>query len=273
MPTLEQIVSKIEEFAPLSLQESWDNSGWQLLTIPSDTRCSGVLVCVDVTPERVAEARGLGCNLIVSHHPLIFKGLRSITGRTLQERAVVDAIRSGVMVYSSHTALDSAEGGVSRVLAERLGLEGVRPLVPSGDGLTGLGAVGLLPGDGLGRGEFVELVKGVYGQPSVRVTRGRGEGGEGGDGGEGRIRCVALCGGSGGEFIGRALGVGADAYVTSDVRYHDFVDFGGELVVVDTGHYESENCTKSIISGIISENFANFAVYMSARECAPVEYM
>lgn len=265
MPTLEQIVSKIEEFAPLSLQESWDNSGWQLLTIPSDTRCSGVLVCVDVTPERVAEAVELGCNLIVSHHPLIFKGLRSITGRTLQERAVVDAIRAGVMVYSSHTALDSAEGGVSRVLAGRLGLEGVRPLVPSpsGEGLTGLGAVGRLPGDGLTRGELVELVKGVYGQPSVRVTRGRGQ----------RIRCVALCGGSGGEFIPRALSVGADAYVTSDVRYHDFVDFGGELVVVDTGHYESENCTKSIISGIISENFANFAVYMSARECAPVEYM
>ena len=113
------IISAIEEFAPPSLQESWDNTGLQVGSRRAD--CSGVLLCVDVTPAVVREAVGRGCNLIVSHHPLIFKGLKHITGNTPVEEAVALAIKNDITVYSSHTAADSAVGGVSYEMARRLG--------------------------------------------------------------------------------------------------------------------------------------------------------
>lgn len=263
MPTINDIINEIERLAPPALQESWDNTGWQLLPVGTDEECRSLTVCVDVTPEVVDETIAAGSNLIVSHHPLIFKGLRSLTGATPQQRALLAATRAGVAIYSSHTALDSADGGVNTTLARRLGLVASSPLAPTAPGAaTGLGAVGNLA-EPMSREEFIGHVKRVYGSPRVRVTRGTGR----------PISRVALCGGSGGEFITAAIAAGADAYVTSDVRYHDFLDHGREILIVDTGHFESENCTKSIFSEIISEKFPNFAVRMSTCEHNPVDYI
>ena len=104
---LSHIIAALEEYAPLSLQEKWDNSGLQVgLPRESDGECTGALLCLDVTPDIISEAVRRGCNLVVSHHPLIFKGLKSLIGRTVAERTVAEAIRAGVAVYSSHTALD-----------------------------------------------------------------------------------------------------------------------------------------------------------------------
>ncbi|MDE6429691.1 MAG: Nif3-like dinuclear metal center hexameric protein, partial [Duncaniella sp.] len=111
--TLADIVGCIEDFASPGIQEKWDNTGWQLCPLPVSTPCTGAMLCLDVTPEVVAEAKAEGCNLIISHHPLIFKGLRHITGASPVERAVISAISGGIAVYSSHTALDSASEGVS----------------------------------------------------------------------------------------------------------------------------------------------------------------
>lgn len=130
MISQQDIIDAIESFAPPGLQESWDNTGWQLTPKnPATTECTGALVCLDVTESVVDEALREGCNLIISHHPLIFKGLRSITGATPSQRAVITAIGRGIAVYSSHTALDSAPEGVSHELGLRLGLHDMHPLV------------------------------------------------------------------------------------------------------------------------------------------------
>lgn len=264
-PTFREIISTIEAFANPGLQESWDNTGWQLRPMSPDSPCSGVLTCLDVTPGVVDEAMAKGCDLIVSHHPLIFKGLKHITGETQVEQAVIKAIQAGIGIYSSHTALDSAPQGVSHRLGEMLGLIDVRVLAPQpGSDSTGLGIVGRFPSP-LTRGEVIAKVKEVYGSPVVRCSSGA-------DADE-MVTVLALSSGSGGEFIPKAIASGADAYVTSDTRYHDFVDFGKRIFIIDTGHFESEKCTKSIFSTIISEKFPNFAVRMSDTEQNPVNYI
>lgn len=263
--TLADIVGAIEDFASPGLQEKWDNTGWQLCPLAPDAACSGVMLCLDVTPDVVTEAAAEGCNLIVSHHPLIFKGLRHITGATPVERAVIAAISGGIAVYSSHTALDSASAGVSHRLGEMLGLSSMSVLAPqAGSPDTGLGIVGEFA-EPLTADAFIARVKEVYGAPTVRRSAGPERRRE--------VRRVALCSGSGGEFVVEAIARGADAYITSDTRYHDFVDFGRAILMVDTGHYESEICTKSIFSAIISEKFPTFAVRQSRAEQNPVRYV
>lgn len=264
--TIADIINAVETYASPTLQESWDNTGWQVAPTSLSTPCTGVMLCLDVTPAVVDEACDNGCNLIISHHPLIFRGLRSITGATQGETAVIKAIRSGIAVYSSHTALDSTPGGVSHHLGSMLGLTAMRPLSPSAsDPQAGLGIIGTIPGS-ISRNSLIEKVKQVYNNaPTVRVTQGPNPDGE--------IRTVALCSGSGGEFITTAIALGADAYITSDTRYHDFLDHGHEIFIIDTGHFESEICTKSIFSRIISQKFPNFAVHMATCEQNPVTYV
>lgn len=123
------IIAAIEAYAPSALQESWDNTGLQC----GDTgaECTGVMLCVDATPQVIEEAAAKGCNMVVSHHPMIFHGIKRVTGATVAERSLIAAIRLGVSVYSCHTALDSTCGGVSYALAESLGAEVVRALRPA----------------------------------------------------------------------------------------------------------------------------------------------
>ncbi len=264
MISQQDIIDAIESFAPPGLQESWDNTGWQLTPKnPATTECTGALVCLDVTESVVDEALREGCNLIISHHPLIFKGLRSITGATPSQRAVITAIGRGIAVYSSHTALDSAPEGVSHELGLRLGLHDMHPLVEGNMPGAGLGVLGTLPA-AMGAPEFIEEVKRVYETDAVRVSA---------CGAPSTVSTVALCSGSGGEFIADAIKAGADVYVTSDVRYHDFLDYHRDILIVDTGHYDSEKCTKSIFSNIISEKFPNFAVHISSSGYNPMKYV
>ena len=251
------LAASIEARAPLSAQLSWDNSGWQVAPDGLDEPCRGVMLCLDVTPAVVDEAVARDCNLIISHHPLIFRGLKSIVPQAAHaEEAIVKAIRAGIAVYSSHTALDVSPVGPSAWLAGRLGLRLTEPLDPE----TYIGIIGELP-EPLSHKEFLQLVSQVYGG-GIRHTPGPGR----------EIKKVALCSGSGGEFITWCIAQGVDAYITSDVRYHDFLDHGTDLMIVDTGHFESEICTKSIFKEIICEKFPNFAVHMSQSEHAPVKY-
>jgi putative NIF3 family GTP cyclohydrolase 1 type 2 len=201
--------------APTNLQESYDNSGLQLGD--ADKECSGVLLCVDVTPERVDEAVAKGCNLIISHHPLLFHGLKQIVGATPQQQTVIRAIEAGVAIYSAHTSLDNAPGGVNYQLASDLGLDYVSPLLP--------------------------------------------------------ISADTPTAGAGGSMIADAVAAGAQAYITSDVRYHDFLDYGDKIFIIDIGHYESESCTKRIFYHIITQKFPNFAVQYSDSEKNPINYI
>lgn len=254
--TIAEIASALEQAAPLSLQESYDNCG--LLVGDPMTECCGALLCVDVTPERVAEAVDAGCNLIVAHHPVIFRGLKRLNGATPVERTVIEAVRQGVAIYACHTCLDNAPYSVSTEMARRLGLLHVEPLL-----LSGGGAVGELP-EALSPREFVGLVKEKFGSPTVRCSRVAPDR---------EIRRVALCGGSGSPFIDDAIARGADAYLTSDTRYHDFVDYTDRIFLTDIGHYESEKCTTAIFQRVITEKFPNFAVRISQSEINPITYM
>lgn len=259
---VKDIIDAIERVAPAALQEGWDNTGLQIGDASAPV--SRVLAVVDVTPDRVAEAVDHGCEMIVSHHPLIFKGLKHITGTTQVERAVAAAISAGIAVYSSHTALDNAADGVSAAMAATLGATVVSPLVPTSPGApTGTGVVAELP-FAVGQDDFVSIVKTGFGNRVLRCTR---------PGAARRtVRRVALCGGSGGEFIPDALACGADAYVTGDIRYHDFVDYGSKILLVDAGHFETECATRNIFERIIGETCPDVEVIISKNENNSVKY-
>ena len=136
MVKIKDIASALEMFAPLPLQEGFDNSGLQIgLT---EAEVTGVLLCLDVTEKVVEEAVTSGCNLIVSHHPLIFSPLKRITGGNYVERCVLKALANGIAIYASHTNMDSVQGGVNYRIAEKLGLQNVRILAPKADALLKL---------------------------------------------------------------------------------------------------------------------------------------
>ncbi len=257
------IIKAIESFAPVCLQESYDNSGVQIGG-DLNAQCTGVMTAVDPTPEVVRQARDAGCNLIVTHHPLLFRGLKSITGATPVETAAIECIRAGITLYSAHTSLDKAPGGISAVMTEQLGLVNAAPLEKdSGNPDAGLGAIGSLPAP-LEPAEFISLVKQRFGSPVVRHTAAiPGK----------KLSRIALCGGSGASLIDTAIASGADAMLTSDTRYHDFVDYAGRIFIVDIGHFESEKCSKSIFHNVITEKFPNFAPLYTATEINPINYM
>lgn len=256
------IVDAIEAIAPPTLQEGWDNTG--LLVGSLDRECRGVMVCVDVTPAIIDEALAAGCDMVVSHHPLIFKGLKRLNGANRVERSVIKAIERGVSVYCCHTSIDSAPvDGVSRMMARKLGVTDCEVLSPhEADRNAGLGVVGNFASP-ISPIELVELVKRSFGSPVARCSALPSE----------MIGRVAMCGGSGSEFLADSIAAGASAYITSDTRYHDFVDYGDKIFIIDIGHFESEECTKEIFCQIIREKFPNFAVCYSAIETNPISYL
>lgn len=267
MPAISQIISAIEAEAPLSLQEEWDNSGLQVGH--PFRECTGVMLALDPTEWALSEAIASGCNLLLTHHPLLFHAPKQYVGATAQQRVVEEALRAGVAVYSAHTSLDNAPGGLNTHAASLLGLTDVSPLVPSPlvPG-AGSGAVGSTPRP-LTASEFVAMVKGAFGSPVVRCSRAA----DLYDGSGPLITRVALCTGAGGSFIPAAKASGAQVYLTSDTRYHDFLDNGSEtLMIADIGHFESEKPACDIFYRIISKKFPNFAVRYSTTDVNPILY-
>lgn len=263
-----EVISAIEAFANPSLQEPWDNTGLQV-GFPS-AECTGVLVSFDPTPEAVAEAIAKGCNLVVTHHPLFFRAVKSLTGATAVEQTAINAIAAGVSIYSSHTAADSAIDGVSYALARRIGVEPRIPLsAPGGKadaaGGEGLGLYGVCT-LGLDAGAFALHVKERLGCRAVRTSKVNFAPGE-------AISRVAVCGGAGGEFIAKALSLGAQAYVTADVRYHDFVDYRDKILLIDAGHFETEEAVKEIFAKVISERFPGLPVHCTSTNDNPINYI
>lgn len=261
MPSIQEIIDTVEAFAPRRLQEEYDNSGVQT---SEDTAqpCSGVLLSVDVTPEVVDEAIEKGCNLLLAHHPLLFRGVKSLTGATPVEKSLIKAVKAGLTVYCCHTSLDNASDGVSIRMARMLGLERVEVLDRDAEGF-GCGADGYLPAP-ISPEAFVDLVKATFGSPVARCSCPAVIG---------EVSKVALCGGSGAFLISKAEAVGADAFLTSDMKYHNFTDHGRRIFLVDIGHHESENCTKDIFYHIITEKFPNFAVRYSEKDINPINYL
>jgi len=358
------ILRMLAEAAPWELQEVYDNSG--LLIGDPDMKVGKILVAIDVNEEVVSEALQKGCNLIISHHPLIFKGLKRISSGTGTERSVILAIRHGLAIASYHTNIDNIETGVNGVIAQKFGLLDTRVLLPriatmrklvvfcpvshvenvrlamfdagaghigeydscsfnsegfgtfrAGDGANpfagqigvlhqepeirietivpafrlsqaiksmiaahpyeevaydvyplenqistiGSGMIGRLP-QPLEEGDFLLLCREVFGTACLRHNRFTDK----------RIVKVAVCGGSGAFLIGDAASQFADAFVTADIKYHDFFDAPENLLVVDAGHYETEQYTKELIRDIIVKKIPTFAPLISEVKTNPVHY-
>ncbi|BEU87131.1 hypothetical protein TAMA11512_05950 [Selenomonas sp. TAMA-11512] len=224
------IMGIMESFAPKRLAEEWDNPGLLVGSPAKEVR--KVYVTLDITEELIEEAVREEVDMIVAHHPLLFRAVKSIRtdqplGRMLQKLLAAD-----IAVFAAHTNLDAAVGGVNDVLAERLGLRNVVPLQPQEEEGTGLGRMGELS-ETLSERDFIARVKASLGVASLRLA--------GGSNPARRIRKVAVCGGSGAEFIRRAVFLGADAYVTGDVKYHDGqLAKENDILVLDAGHKPTE---------------------------------
>lgn len=242
---VKDIIAAIEDFAPLSLQEEWDNSGLCIGSAEDDV--NSILIGLDCTPELVDEAIACGADMIVTHHPLIFTGMKRISPDDLVGKMVIKAVKAGISVYAAHTTADKVADGVSGAMAVRLGLEDVQILDEDGDG-TGLGVVGNLP-QPMTAQKIVELVRSRFALEAVRTSRPL----------DGMITRVAMCGGSGSSLIAAAKASGAQLYVSGDISYHNFFT-QDDFMIMDIGHYESEIEIVDILFSLIKKNFPTFAV-------------
>ena len=234
-----------------------------------DADITGVLLCTDATEAVVAAAIERGFNLVIAHHPLIFRGLKKIMGRTPVERAVAMAIKHDITIYSAHTNMDSAWQGVSFRMADKIGMTNVQFLDdnrvdPYGEQQStsaGCGVIGDI--EPMAAREVMKRVKEAFEVGAVRYS---------GDG-DCIVTRVALCGGAGGFLLDKAVAMGAQLYVTADMRYHDFLDNAQRIVVADIGHYESEHFTKEIFLEIIQKKNPTFAVDFAKKETNQVNYL
>ena len=242
---VKDIIKVIEDFAPLSIQEGWDNSG--LCVGSPEDEVTSVLLALDCTPELVDEAVACGADMIVTHHPLIFSGLKKISPEDMVGEAVIKAIRAGISIYAAHTSADKVLEGVSGAMAAKLGLVNVTVLDEDGEG-TGLGAVGDLP-QPMTAEQAVAFVKDRFALKAMKTSRPS----------DGMISRVAMCGGSGGSLIKGARKAGAQLYISGDISYHNFFTPDG-FMIMDIGHYESEIEIVDILFSLIKKNFPTFAV-------------
>ncbi len=361
---IQDITSFLETIAPASLQESYDNAG--LLTGNPNWDCTGIVSCLDATEQVVQEAIEKKCNLLVAHHPIIFSGLKKITGKNYVEKTIIAAIKNDIAIYAIHTNLDNVMAGVNGKMADQLGLINRQILQPkktvlkklvtfvptaqaeevrnalfiagaghigkysecsftaAGEGTfkggegsipfvgkpgqrhtelelklemiypawvesrllkaletthpyeevaydiflldnkyqdIGSGLTGELP-EAITELEFMHQLKKAFGLTVIRHTPLKSN----------PVKKIALCGGAGSFLIGAAIASGADFYITGDVKYHEFFDANGKVVIADIGHFESEQYTIDLLFDILREKFPNFTVLKTRVKTNPVNY-
>jgi dinuclear metal center YbgI/SA1388 family protein len=364
MPAIKDIIQELENWAPPALQESYDNVG--LLTGDKTSDCTGVLVTLDSLPETIDEAIEKGCNLVVAHHPIVFKGLKKFTGDDYVQQTIIKAIKHDIAVYAIHTNLDNVINGVNSRIADLLELTNRKILrEKSGDLLklvvfvpyshveqvkdavfnAGAGHIGnysecsfSLEGSGTFKPEtgarpftgelhqrsltpehrlevilpswkkqavfnafrqvhpYEEVAYDLYRLENNLQTAGSGLVGELAEPIDFEIfiqklkevfhlkvvkhtvpnkkfvQKIALCGGAGFFLLKDAICSKSDIYITSDVKYHEFFDAVGKIVLADIGHYESEQFTIDLLAEHLSIKFPNFAVLKTGLNTNPVRY-
>lgn len=362
--TIKEITNILNSMAPLAYAEDFDNVG--LLVGNAQAQCTGILVCHDALEEVIDEAKANNCNLVVCFHPIVFSGLKKITGKNYVERSIIKAIKNDIAIYAVHTALDNHKNGVNKILCNTLGLSHTQILVPKNNfiyklvtytvpenaeklrnalfeagagnignyencsfnstgkgtyqgnensnptiGLRGelvtaeeikievtfekqlqskilkalfsnhiyeeiayeiyelknehqnigLGMIGNLQEE-ITEEDFLKLVKEKMKCGGIRHSKFLGK----------KIKKVAVLGGSGSFAINQAIQAGADAYITADLKYHDFYLAENTILLADIGHYESERFTKNYIVDFLKEKITNFAIILSKINTNPVNY-
>ena len=362
---IKEIITILEQMAPLAYAEDFDNVG--LLVGDQESDATGILVCHDALENIIDEAIAKNCNLVVCFHPILFSGLKKITGKNYVERAIIKAIKNDIAIYAVHTALDNHQEGVNKIFSDALGLINTRILIPKEHFIrklvtytnpenaetvrnalfdAGAGTIGnyencSFNSNGIGtyrgneqsnpeigeRFEFVqaneikievtfekylenkilkalfkshlyeEVAYEIYNLENKHQNIGLGMIGElqnpmkendfllyvkekmhcGGIrhsnfiGKE--IKKVAVLGGAGSFAIKNAIQGGADAYLTADLKYHQFYEAENQLLLADIGHFESERYTKNYIVEYLRKKILNFAVILSEENSNPVKYL
>ena len=259
---IKEVLNALEEFAPLPLQESWDNAGLQVgLT---EAEVSGALLCLDVTERIVDEAVSKGCNLVVSHHPLLFRGLKQISDLTDVQRTVVKAIQNNVCVVSMHTNMDNARGGVNFQIAKKLGLTDVAFMSPKkvGDVECGSGVMGTL-GEPMAADDFVLKVKRAFGVECVMCNELLRR----------PVRKVAVCGGAGDFLLDEAVAAGADAFITGEMHYHQYFGYEQRVQICVIGHYQSEQYTTEVFREVIGSRCPDVRTEIAETNTNPILYI
>ena len=225
--SVKNICRILEEFAPARLAESWDNVG--LLVGRQEKEVKVILCALDFSAEVLQQAKQCHADIVITHHPVIFQGIKQLTDREWRNALLMEMVRNDIAVYSAHTNLDSAAGGVNDVLAHRLELQNIEGLAGEDDTLEGIGRIGILKED-MEPEAFAEKIKTVLKLQHITiVSAGR------------RVHKVAVCGGSGMDFLDYAVRAGADTFVTGDVKYHDAQDaFGKRINLIDATHQGTE---------------------------------
>lgn len=361
---ISEIINYLETLAPPAYQESYDNCG--LITGNGLWHCTSAVCTLDVTEAVVKEAIENNCNLIIAHHPIIFKGLKKINGNNYVEKTIISAIKNDIAIYAIHTNLDNVIDGVNKRIADKIGLINTKILAPKNSLLTklfimvphthaqqvrnaifnagggdisnysncsfnisGIGTFmpqhGADPFDGeigklteaeevkievlfpsylknkilqaavaahpyeevaydlinldndnlrvgsgiigelekpLAEADFLNKIKIAFGLKVIKHTALRDK----------NIQKVAVCGGAGSFLMRNAIAARADVYITSDIKYHEFFDAEGKMVIADIGHYESEQFTADLLVDILKAKFPNFALRKSGVNTNPVQY-
>lgn len=258
MPTAGEIEKRLFAFAPKELAMDWDNVGLLLGDPGQEVR--RVLVALDITDAAAEEAAALDCQLICAHHPLMncrWLPVQTIRNDTPQGRLLIRLIRNGISCICMHTNLDRAAGGVNDCLAAALGLSGVQTL-PGTDGFC---RTGTLP-EPLPLRQFVRNVSAALRSNGVRYANG------------GKlVSRVASGGGACGEYAQAAAAAGCDTFITSDVKYHGFLDAAAMgLNLIDAGHFPTENPVCGKIEALLREGFPDLAVLRSASHREVIQY-
>lgn len=362
---IKDIISYLENLAPTAYQESYDNAG--LIVGDTQAEVKGIVCSLDVTEDVVKEAIEKKCNLIVAHHPIVFGGLKQLTGKNYVERTVIAAIKNDIAIYAIHTNLDAISQGVNHKIAEKIGLlnpqilapkkgivtklttfipkgeedavlnelftagagnignysncsfksEGTGSFLPKGEAAptigekgklssveevrvelifpshlenniihalkkahpyeevayylqvlenknqdVGSGMIGRLPEPMEGK-EFLQHLKSSMGLKVLKHTAISNK----------KVEKIALCGGAGVFLLNQAKRSGADVFVTSDIKYHEFFDAENSILLTDIGHYESEIYTKELLKDILSRKFSNIATYLTNVITNPISYL
>lgn len=258
MPAVSDILKYLFSIAPERYKMDWDNIG--LMCGHSDQKVTKLLVALDATLEVAEEAKTLGCELVVTHHPLIYGGTNTVSDATLTGKRLLTYLENGLSVISMHTNLDCAPGGVNDVLAERLGLQDIR-IMPNYDDAPYLIRYGEVTEQDLA--EFVPFVKQRLACDVVRYVDGKQP-----------VHRVAVGGGSCGEFLTRVKeSLGCDTFVTADVKYHQFADAKElGLNLIDAGHFETENPVCTYLVQKLRAAFPEIEIARSERHADCIKF-
>lgn len=242
----------INTLAPFETQEKWDNSGF--LVGDADKECKKIALCLDITSEMIDKAKAQNCDLIVSHHPVIF----GKTGSFLKDDLPFKLAVNGISAICAHTCLDIAQGGVNDVLAQLLELQDVSAVCMDGVVMPRVGKLK----NTMNTKEFAEFVKEKLGCDAVRCNKVDKE-----------INTVVLCGGSGGSFMPDVIAGKYDAFVTGDAGHHNFLDATEKgLVLIAAGHFETENPVMRAVEKALNEKFPDIETVL-LEQPSPIEFI